>query len=77
MRNVDVVLSLPEALVERAQSAGLLDDARVAAWLEAELERRNRVQQFREDVQALRSFEPPLTQAEIDAEIAAERQERP
>lgn len=76
MRNVDVVLSLPEELVERAKSEGLLDEARIAAWLAAELERRSRVAQFRKDVQVLRSVEPSLTQAEIDAEIAAYRQEK-
>ncbi len=31
MRNVDVVLSLPEELVERAKSEGLLDEAQIAA----------------------------------------------
>jgi hypothetical protein len=71
MSNVDVILSLPEELVERAKSEGLLDDSRVAAWLEAELERRQRIKQLREDVQKLRSFEPPLTQEEIDAETKA------
>lgn len=68
MRNVDVVLSLPEELVERAKSEGLLDEARIAAWLAAELERRSRVAQLRADIQKLRSVEPPLTQAEIDAD---------
>jgi len=75
MKNDDVVLSLPEELVERAKSEGLLDDVRVAAFLEAELERRTRIKQLREDIQKLRSMEPALTQEEIDAEIAASRNE--
>ncbi len=74
MRNVDVVLSLPEELVERAKMEGLLDEARIAAWLAAELERKSRISQFRKDIQVLRSVEPALTQEEIDAEIAAYRQ---
>jgi hypothetical protein len=75
VRNIDVTLSLPEDLVERAKSEGLLGDLRMAALLEAQLERKNRIKQLREDVQKLRSFEPPLTQAEIDAEIDATRKE--
>src|SRR4051812_17588292 len=39
MKNVDVILSLPEELVERAKSKGLLDNARIAKWLEAQLKR--------------------------------------
>ncbi|MCC6804217.1 MAG: hypothetical protein IT319_15150 [Anaerolineae bacterium] len=77
MRNVDVVLSLPEELVARAKSEGLLDGERVTAWLEQELERRGRVKQLREDVQKLRAFEPSLTQEEIDAEIEAQRSLKP
>jgi hypothetical protein len=77
MRNIDVTLSLPEELVTRAQSEGLLNDKQIAAWLEAELTRRTKIKQLREDVQKLRSFEPPLTQEEIDAEITASRQAKP
>lgn len=77
MKNIDVVLSLPAELVERAKSEGLLDDERVTAWLEKELERRSQIKQFQEDVQKLRSFEPSLTQPEIDAEIEAHRKRIP
>ena len=76
MKNIDVVLSLPEELVARAKSEGLLDDERVMAWLEKELERRGQIRQLREDVDRLRRFEPPLTQEEIDAEIAAHRKSK-
>ncbi|MEP7291123.1 MAG: hypothetical protein ABI835_05040 [Chloroflexota bacterium] len=75
MRNVDVTLSLPEALVERAKSEGLLDEGRVAAWLETELVRRSRVKALREDIQKLRAMQPTVTQEEIDTEIAASREE--
>ncbi len=73
MRNIDVTLSLPEDLVERAKSEGLLDDTRIVAWLEGELERRSHIKQLRRDVQKLRSFEPSLTQDEIDTEIQDSR----
>lgn len=76
MKNIDVVLSLPEELVARAKSEGLLDDERVMAWLEKELERRGQIRQLREDMERLRTFEPLLTQEEIDAEIAAHRKSK-
>lgn len=75
MNNIDVTLSLPEELVERAKSEGLLDESRITAWLETELTRLSRVKTLRDDLQKLRTVQPPLTQAEIDAEIAASREE--
>ena len=74
MTNIDVTLSLPEDLVERAKSEGLLDDERIAAWLETELVRRSRVKTLRADLQKLRAVQPSLTQAEIDDEIDASRE---
>lgn len=65
MRNIDITLSLPEELVKRAQSEGLLNDERIAAWLEAELERSSRIKQLRKDIQTLRSMEPARTEEEI------------
>ncbi|HVU15110.1 MAG TPA: hypothetical protein VHD90_27740 [Phototrophicaceae bacterium] len=76
MSNIEVVFNLPEELVERAKSEGLLDDMHLAAWLEAQLERRDRVKQLRADVQKLRSLKPALTPEELDAEIAAARKEQ-
>lgn len=73
MRNVDVTLSLPEELVEQAKSEGLLEEGRVTAWLETELVRLGRVKALRDDLRKLRSIQPPLTQEEIDAEIATMR----
>ncbi len=70
MSNVTISLNLPEEVVTRAQAAGLLTDERVAAILLAELERINRL--F-ETADRLAALEPPLTQEEIDAEIAAHR----
>lgn len=76
MDTVDITLTLPEELVARARSAGLLTAERVAEWLAAELERRQRVDQLFADVQKLYVLEPPLTQEEIDAEIRAYREEK-
>ena len=77
MGNVDVVLSLPEELVARAKAEGLLDNARIAAWLEAELERHHRIRQLNEDIQKMDAYEPTLTQDEIEAEIGAVRPDEP
>lgn len=75
MSNIDVTLSLPEELVKRAKSEGLLDEERIAAWLETELLRRSRIKELRADIQKLRSMQPSITQDEIDAEIEASRKE--
>lgn len=75
MTNIDVTFSLPEELVERAKSEGLLDEDRVAAWLETELTRRSRVKTLRADLEKLRAVQPGVTQEVIDAEINASREE--
>jgi len=66
---VDITLKLPEELVNQAQAAGILTDERVAELLAAELERKNQVRELFDDIDKLHELQPPLTQAEIDAEI--------
>jgi hypothetical protein len=39
MSNVDITVSLPVELVERARNRGILNDQRIALLLEAEIER--------------------------------------
>lgn len=39
MSDVEITLSLPSELVEKARSQGLLNSARIARMLEAEIER--------------------------------------
>jgi hypothetical protein len=76
MTAVNVMLKLPEALVEEAKAAGILTDERVAQLLEAELERKRRARTFFDDVAQLHALEPTLTQGDIDAEFAAYRKEK-
>ena len=65
--DVDVLLKLPEELVERAKAAGVLTDQRMATLIEAELKRKTHILRFRETVEQLRDLEPPMTQQEIEA----------
>ncbi|MCC7452241.1 MAG: hypothetical protein IT324_32875 [Anaerolineae bacterium] len=76
MNTVDVTLTLPEDLAERAKAAGILTSERLIAWLEKELERKERVDRLLADIAKLSAIQPPLTQEEIDAEIAADRREQ-
>jgi hypothetical protein len=79
MSDVQVTLTLPAELAERARRAGLLDSAQFAAMLERilerEAERQKQVDQLFEDIEKLHALEPKLTQEEIDAEIEAYRNE--
>jgi hypothetical protein len=73
---MDITLKLPDELVERAQAAGILTGEQVAELIEAELDRRQRREQFYDDLETLRSLEPKITPEEIEAELKAFRQER-
>ena len=73
---MDIILKLPDELVERAKAAGILTDEQVAELIEAELEHRQRRKQFYTDLETLRSMEPKITPEEIEAELKAFRQER-
>ncbi|MBC7811369.1 MAG: hypothetical protein H7175_09485 [Burkholderiales bacterium] len=73
---VDITLKLPEELVNQAQAAGILTDERVAELLTAELERKNQVRELFDDIDKLHKLQPPFTQAEIDAEIRAHKEEK-
>lgn len=76
MDTIDVTLKLPEELVDRAKSAGLLTAEQIAELLMAELDRRERIKRLRANIQKLHAVEPPLTQEEVNAEIKAHREEQ-
>ncbi|MCA0458030.1 MAG: hypothetical protein LCI00_28950 [Chloroflexi bacterium] len=73
---MNITLQLPDELVKQAQAAGILTDDQVANLLQTELERRQRQNRFFADVEALRSLQPTMTEAEIEAEMQAYKQER-
>lgn len=76
MSRVDVTINLPQELVERAKSAGLLTNAEVERWLVDELDRQQRLDRFFGKLDKLQNVEPPITPEEIDAEIDAYRREK-
>lgn len=76
MSAIAITLELPESLVTQAQAAGILTNQRVAELLTAELERQARVDRYFDMVDRLSAVTPSLTQADIDAEITAYREEK-
>ncbi len=71
----EVVLTLPENLVQEANANGLLNPTFIASLLREEL-RRRRVNKLFAAADRLADLDEPLTEAEIAAEIAAARKER-
>jgi hypothetical protein len=76
MERVDIVLNLPEELVEQAKSAGLLTNERIEKFLLSELERQRRLKGFFTDLDKLAAITPPISEEEIAAEIDAYRKEK-
>jgi hypothetical protein len=71
----NVTLSLPDDLAQQAKSAGLLRPEAIEALLR-EAMRKRQVDELFTTMGKLASLKPQLTEAEIDAEIAAARAER-
>jgi hypothetical protein len=70
-----VVLTLPDSLAREAEANGLLKPESIAAMLRAEI-RRRRVNKLFAAADRLAVLDEPLTEAEVEAEIAAARKER-
>jgi hypothetical protein len=73
---MEVTLTLPDELAARAQAAGLLEDERMADVLQEVLERIEATRQFAAMTRQLRAVQPPITEAEIQAELDARKAER-
>jgi len=71
---LEIKLKLPGSLVREAQASGLLTSQALETLLREEV-RRRRVAQLFEASDRLASL-PPLTEAEVEAEIQAARAER-
>lgn len=71
---LELKLTLPDSLVREAEARGLLAPRGPEALLREELQRR-RVTQLFEAADRLAAL-PPLTEAEVEAEIQAARAER-
>ena len=73
---VNVKLRLPDSLAREAEASQLLTSEAIEALLRAEL-RRRKVAQLFDTADRLASLgEPPLTAAEVEAEVQAARAER-
>jgi len=71
----NVTVSLPDELAQQAQSAGLLRPAAIDRLLREAMKKRQ-VDQLFTTMDKLAALQPALTEAEIDAEIAAARADR-
>lgn len=73
MSTVELKLVLPDSLAREAEGSGLLTPESIEALLRAEI-RRRRVDKLFAAADRLGELEVSLTEAEIEAEIAAVRQ---
>jgi hypothetical protein len=73
---MEITVNLPEDIVEGAQAEGLLDDRRLADVLRAEITRVKAARRLGQMVAAIHAVEPPLTEAEIQAELDARKADR-
>lgn len=73
MSDVDITLSLPEELVEKARARGVLNSRRIASLLEAEIERMESWSELKEILkparEAFRADHANLTEEEVVALI--------
>ncbi len=71
----EIVVTLPDNLAKEAEANGLLKSDMIAALLRSEI-RRRRVTKLFDAADHLADVGEPLTEAEIEAEIAEARKER-
>jgi|HubBroStandDraft_3_1064219.scaffolds.fasta_scaffold1119249_2 hypothetical protein len=71
----NITVSLPDELAQQAQSAGLLRPDAIERLLREAMKKRQ-VDQLFTTMDKLAALQPTLTEAEIDAEIAAARADR-
>jgi hypothetical protein len=71
----EILLTLPDNLAREAEANGLLRPEFIASLLRTEI-RRRRVNKLFAAADRLADLDEPLTDAEIETEIAASRQER-
>jgi hypothetical protein len=71
----EIFLTLPDNLAREAEANGLLKPEFIASLLRTEI-RRRRVNKMFAAADRLADLDAPVTDAEIEAEIAASRRER-
>jgi len=75
MSSVEIKLDLPDKLAREAETNGLLKPEAIESLLREEI-RRRRVDGLFESADRLAASDPPLTETEVEAEIAAVREAR-
>ena len=70
-----ITISLPDDVARQARRAGLLRPDALAALLRHAM-REGRIERLFDTMEKLSALEPPLSEAEIAAEIEAARKER-
>lgn len=75
MSSLEVKLDLPDNLAREAEANGLLTPEAIESLLRAEI-RRRRVNKLFDAADRLAALDTPLTEAEVETEIAAARQSR-
>lgn len=76
MTDVEITLTLPLEVVEKAREAGLLDSSHFLDYLETELKRKTALADLKTMVESLRAEPSLLTEEEIEAELALAKMER-
>ncbi len=71
----EIILTLPDNLAREAESNGLLKPEFIASLLRTEI-RRRRVNKMFASADRLADLDEPITDAEIETEIAASRRDR-
>ena len=73
MSSVEIKLDLPDTLAREAETNGLLKPEAIESLLREEI-RRRRVNNLFESADRLGALDSPLTETEVEAEIAAVRE---
>ena len=76
MADVEITLTLPAELAEKAREAGLLTTERFTDYVDAELRRETARRELKAIVTALRENPTSITEEEIEAELALAKAER-
>jgi hypothetical protein len=72
MSSIELKLDLPDGLAREAKANGLLTPEAIESLLRAEI--RRRVDKLFDTADRLAALDMPLSEAEVEAEIAAARQ---
>ena len=77
MTSYEITLTFPDTLARQAENEGLLKPEAIVQLIQAELERRQQVQELFEAADRLAALDlPPLSEGEVEVEVQAVRHAR-